>query len=84
VNRFYQWFKNKLGRLITASGGLLAIADLDISPIQGNLEAFLSHKQAQAVTVALFLASYFRHQFVASKHPATASVIPPPTPETSR
>jgi hypothetical protein len=83
VNRIYQWFKNKLGRLITAAGSLLAVADLDISPIQGNLEAFLSHKQVQALTVVLFLASYFRHQFVASKHPAP-TVLPPRTPESSR
>lgn len=54
---------------MTASGGLLALADLDVSPIRDNLEGFLSHKAVQGLTAALFIASFVRHQFVASQHP---------------
>lgn len=79
----WQWVKDKFGRVITAFGGLLALADLDISPIRDNLEGFLSHKQVQAVTVVLFIASYVRHQLVANQHPKP-DPLPPPASEASR
>ena len=39
-----QWVRGKFGRLVTACGGLLALADLDISPIKDALEGFMGHK----------------------------------------
>lgn len=69
MSKLWSWIRNKFGRVMTALGGLVTLADLDISPIRDNLEAFLSHKEVQAVTVALFLASYVRHQLVANLHP---------------
>jgi hypothetical protein len=65
----WQWTKDKFGRLITACGGLLALADLDISPIRDNLEGFLNHKEVQAVTVVLFVSSFLRHHWVAQQNP---------------
>jgi hypothetical protein len=62
------WLKGKFGRLVTASGGLLALADLDISPIRDNLESFLSHKVVQGLTAVLFLASFLRHHWVAQQN----------------
>jgi hypothetical protein len=69
MNGIWTAFKNKFGRLVTASGGLLALADLDVSPIRENLEGFLSHKMVQGVTAALFLASFLRHHWVAQQNP---------------
>lgn len=64
-----QWLRNKFGRLVTACGGLVALADLDISPIKDNLESWLSHKEVQALTAVLFIASFLRHHWVASQNP---------------
>lgn len=70
MTAFWQWLKDKTGRLVTACGGLLALADLDISPIKDNLEGFAGHKAVQAVTAGLFVASFLRHHWVAAQHPA--------------
>jgi len=70
MTRIWQWFKNKLGRIVSSTGFLLSgVETFDISPIKGPLEGFIGHKGVMGVTVALFLASYIRHQYVASKHP---------------
>ena len=69
MKAFWAWLRAKFGRLVTASGGLLALADLDVSPIRDNLEGFLSHKAVQGLTAALFIASFVRHQIVANQHP---------------
>ncbi len=67
MKALWLWLTAKLGRLVTATGGLLALADLDISPIKDSLEGYFSHKAVQGLTAALFIASYLRHQYVASK-----------------
>lgn len=68
---FTKWAKAKFGRLVTACGGLLALADLDISPIRDSLEGWISHKEVQAVTAVLFVASFLRHHWVAQQTPKT-------------
>jgi len=67
--KIWQWAKDKFGRLVTAAGGLVALADLDISPIKDNLEALISHKGVQALTAVLFIASFLRHHWVAQQTP---------------
>lgn len=69
MKKLWQWVQDKMGRLITACGSLMALADLDISPIKENLEGLLSHEKVQAVTVGLFVASFLRHHWVASQNP---------------
>lgn len=70
LNAIAQFIRNKLGRLTTALGGLMALADLDISPIRDQLESVFSHKGVQIITVVLFVVSYLRHQHVSSLHPS--------------
>lgn len=65
----WQWIKAKFGRITTALGSLVTLADLDISPIRDQLEGFLSHKAVQTLTAALFVASFLRHHWVASQNP---------------
>lgn len=67
--KFWQFVKNKLGRLATALGGLVALADIDISPMREPLESIFTHKGVQIITVVLFIASFLRHQYVSSLHP---------------
>ena len=67
--KIWQWMKAKFGRLVTAAGGLVALADLDIPPIKDNLEGWLSHKEVQALTALLFVASFLRHHWVAQQTP---------------
>ena len=64
-----QWLKAKFGRITTALGGLMTLADLDISPIRDSLETWLSHKEVQAITAVLFVASFMRHHWVAQQTP---------------
>lgn len=64
----WKWIKDKFGRLVTACGGLIALADLDISPIRDSLEAWMSHKAVQVVTAGLFIASFLRHHWVAQQN----------------
>lgn len=64
-----QWLKAKFGRITTALGGLMTLADLDISPIRDSLEGWMSHKWVQAVTAGLFIASFLRHHWVAQQTP---------------
>lgn len=65
---FLTWLRDKTGRLVTAFGGLLALLDLDISPMKDTLESLMSHKDVQFITLALFVGSYLRHQYIASQH----------------
>lgn len=69
MKAFWAWLQGKFGRLVTASGSLLALADLDISPVRENLEGFLSHKAVQGMTAVLFVASFLRHHWVAQQNP---------------
>lgn len=69
MKAFIQWCKGKFGRLVTASGGLLALADLDISPIKSNLENLIGHKAVQVILTVLFVASFLRHHWVSTLHP---------------
>lgn len=69
MKAFIQWCQAKFGRLVTACGGLLALADLDISPIKDNLEALITHKGVQGLTTVLFIASFLRHHWVAGQNP---------------
>lgn len=78
--KIWTWICNKFGRLISSLGIVLSgVETLDISAIKDPLEGLMGHKGVMAVTVALFVASYLRHQYVSSLHPVT-----PPTPETQR
>lgn len=62
------WFRNKFGRIVTAAGFLLtSVEGFDISPIKDPLEGILGHIWVLRITVALFLLSWFRHQYTASK-----------------
>jgi hypothetical protein len=70
MNALSQWLKDKFGRIVSALGLLLSGIDtFDITPIKDPLEGFIGHKGVMGVTVALFLASYIRHQYVANQHP---------------
>jgi hypothetical protein len=71
MGKLWQFVKDKIGRLTTAAGGLMSLADLDISPVKPALEDLFGHRGVQAITVALFVLSYLRHQHVASLHPTT-------------
>lgn len=67
---FWTWFKAKFGRIVTGSGALLsAIEGFDITPIKDPIEGLLGHTWVLRITVALFLLSWGRHQYVASQHP---------------
>lgn len=70
LRTFWRWIGNKAGRLMTASGGLMSLADLDISPVKPQLEDIFSHKGVQIITLLLFVASFVRHHQVAARHPA--------------
>jgi len=83
MNRIWQWVKDKAGRIVSSLGALLAGADLDISPVKDSLEGLLSHKGVQFITVALFLGSWLRHQWVANQH-QDPDPLPPPAPESAR
>lgn len=82
--RFWIWCKNKLGRIISTVGVLLSgVETFDITPIKDPLEQLIGHKGVLAITVALFVASYVRHQMVANLHPASPP-LPPPTSQAVR
>jgi len=83
MNRIYQWFKNKLGRIVSGLGFLLQGADLDISPIKDPLESVFSHATVEWIVIALFFFSWARHQWVANKHPKDPP-LPPPATEATR
>lgn len=83
MNRVWQFLVNKFGRLVSALGILLSgIETFDISPIKDPLEQLFGHRVVLGITLGLFLASYIRHQYVASLHPATAPLPPPQTQAT--
>jgi hypothetical protein len=67
LKAFFIWLKAKTGRIVTAAGGLLALFDLDISPVKDTLESIVGHRGVQFVTLTLFVGSYLRHQYVATK-----------------
>jgi hypothetical protein len=69
MGKLWAFIEAKIGRLITGLGGLMALADIDISPIKPALEEVFSHKGVQAITIALFVLSFWRHQSVANRHP---------------
>lgn len=77
--KIWNWIKAKLGRLTTACGGLVALADLDLSPVKDQLESIFTHKGVQVLTLVLFVVSYLRHQHVASLHPANPESPAPVT-----
>lgn len=81
--KLWTWVKAKFGRIVSGLGVLLAGADLDISPVKDSLEGLIGHAWVQAITVGLFLASWARHQWVASQHPKI-DPLPPPTPASTR
>jgi hypothetical protein len=83
VNPFYQWLRNKFGRIVTVAGALLQLSDLDISPIKPSLESILNHQWVEGIVVALFVVSHARHQWVANQHPKTPP-LPPPATEATR
>jgi hypothetical protein len=71
VNKIWQWVKGKFGRITTALGGLVTLADLDISPVKSLLEEVISHQHVVYLTLGLFVASYLRHHWVSTLHPTT-------------
>lgn len=81
MKSLWSWVRNKFGRLVSALGLLLSgVETLDISPIKDPLEGIIGHRGVLWVTLGLFAASYFRHQYVASLHPVAAP-LPSPAPE---
>lgn len=65
-----KWLRDKFGRIVSIAGTLLSgVETFDISPIKDPLEGFIGHKGVMGLTVALFVASYLRHQYVANLHP---------------
>lgn len=83
LQSIWTWTKNKFGRLVSALGILLSgIETFDITPIKDPLEQLFGHRVVLGITLGLFLASYIRHQYVASLHPATAPLPPPQTQAT--
>ena len=64
------WIRNKFGRIVTLLGVLLQGVDtFDITPIKQPIEDLIGHRWLQVLIVGLFVLSYLRHQYVASKHP---------------
>lgn len=61
MNAIIVWCKAKWGRLVTSLGGLLTVADLDISPIKPALEEVFSHGTVQCIIIVLFVVSGLRH-----------------------
>ena len=79
------WAKAKAGRIISSIGVLLSgVETFDITPIKDPLEGFIGHKGVMGVTVALFVGSYIRHQWVASQYPKPPSSLPPPSSQSMR
>lgn len=74
MKKFWQWIKNKFGRIVTTLGVLLGGIDaFDISAIKDPVVNLLGNKAFQVATILCFAASWARHQLVANKHPT-----PPP------
>lgn len=64
----WTWTKAKVGRIITATGVFVSgIETFDITPVKDPLESFIGHKGVQALVISLFVFSFVRHQYVASK-----------------
>lgn len=79
---FGTWFKNKLGRITAGAGIVLqGIETVDLSVIKDPLESIIGHKGVQVAIIALFVISYLRHQYVASKIAPKPEVLPPPVTE---
>lgn len=68
--KVWTWIKGKFGRITTALGSLMTLADIDISPVRPQLEDIFSHKGVQVITLLLFLFSFWRHHSVAQLHRA--------------
>lgn len=84
LTSIWTWAKAKFGRIVSAAGVLLSgVETLDISPIKDPLEGIIGHKGVLWITCGLFVASWFRHQWVANQHPKEPS-LPAPTPESTR
>lgn len=65
-----KWLRDKFGRIVSALGTMLSgVETFDVSPIKDPLEGFIGHRGVMGLTVALFLASYLRHQYIANQHP---------------
>lgn len=78
LHSLWSFLKNKAGRLITAAGIVLSSVEaIDITAIKDPLEGLIGHKGVQALAVGLFVASYLRHQYVASQH-SKADPLPAP------
>lgn len=81
LSSLWSFLKNKAGRLITAAGIVLSSVEaIDITAIKDPLEGLIGHKGVQALAVGLFVASYLRHQYVASQH-SKADPLPAPAPQ---
>lgn len=66
----WDFLKDKCGRLVSGIGILLSgIEGFDITAIKDPLEGLLGHQWVLRITVALFLLSFARHQWVANQHP---------------
>lgn len=64
------WIQAKFGRIVSAAGVLLSsVEGFDITPIKDPVEAIVGHVWVLRITVALFIFSYLRHQYVANQHP---------------
>lgn len=70
MNAFLTWFKAKFGRIVSGAGALLSgIEGFDITSIKDPIEGLIGHIWVLRITVALFLLSWARHQYVASQVP---------------
>lgn len=79
MKAIWTWFKAKFGRVVTGAGAVLsAIEGFDITPIKDPIESLIGHTWVLRITMALFLLSWARHQYVASKVAPKPDVLPPP------
>lgn len=70
MNTLIAWCRAKFGRIVSGAGVLLSsVEGFSIDPIKDPLEHLIGHTWILRITVALFLASWLRHQWVASQHP---------------
>jgi hypothetical protein len=80
--QFKTWFKAKFGRVMSGTAGLLTLMEsFDITTIKDPLEGLFpkyGHQIVLGFAGACAIASYLRHQYVASMVAPKPTVLPPP------
>lgn len=75
MSKFWQWCKNKYGRIVTMIGALLgSVSVFDFAPVKQPLADLVGDHWATKIVsggaLLCLVLSFIRHQQVANKHPA--------------